>query len=152
MCAHVIALAQVKLLDSAARSQPGTNWWIKGDGCDLLAGLTESIRLEWSGDEDVDDGEVQKMYMAYRNQLDLIEGIGTDSRSDPPSIVEDLKKCLRAQIIDKEFLLKSKLMFKLYTLSCKHMKTRELVYTLMHTVNLGLLSCSKGVCRETREV
>lgn len=67
----------------------------------------------------MDDGEVQKTYMAYRNRLDLIEGIGTNSRDDAPSIVEDLKNCLRALIVDKEFLLKSK--FKLYTLPYKHM-------------------------------
>ena len=99
----------MSLLDSAARSQPATHWWIKGDGCDLLAGLTESVRLKWSGDQDLDDGKLHKEYEAYLKRLDMIEKIGTGGRDDQLSIILDLKECLRVILLDKEFLVTSML-------------------------------------------
>ena len=45
------------MLDSAASvGGPNTWWWLKGDGCDLVSGLKESVRLEWSGDVDFNTG------------------------------------------------------------------------------------------------
>ena len=96
------------MLDAAAKSQPYTKWWIKGDGCDLVSGLTESVRLEWEGDVDLDDGLLQESYDAYIQRLNFLEEIGVGSRSDPASLDKDLKECLQILRADKEFLLKSK--------------------------------------------
>ena len=39
-------------MDAANNANPGTYWWIKGDGCDVIPGLGESVAGEWSGDVD----------------------------------------------------------------------------------------------------
>lgn len=45
------------MLDRAvATFPPSTSWWIKGDAVDLVEGLCESVRGEWSGDIDCDQG------------------------------------------------------------------------------------------------
>lgn len=49
---------QKGLLDDAAETLPDESWWIKSDGCDVVAGLTESMRGEWSGDVDLGDGSL----------------------------------------------------------------------------------------------
>ena len=67
---------QAAVLDEASRTHPNAWWWIKTDGCDLIEGLGESTRLDWSGDIDMNDGELQKLYKAYRERLDLIDGLG----------------------------------------------------------------------------
>ena len=56
------------MLDAALRSNPNAQWWLKGDGCDIVAGVGESVRLEWSGDKDLDTGELAKTYAAYRSR------------------------------------------------------------------------------------
>lgn len=47
------------VLDRAvATFPPSTSWWIKGDAVDLVEGLCESVRGEWSGDIDLSDGQL----------------------------------------------------------------------------------------------
>ena len=97
------------MLDYAAASQPDTQWWIKGDGCDLVSGLSESVRMEWSGDVDLDDGTLQELYAAYRDRLNFIEGIGIGSSKDLRAcIVNDLNASLKDLTEDKHFILTSK--------------------------------------------
>ncbi len=38
---------QLQMLDSAHLANPDCNWWLKGDGCDVVGGLGESTRLVW---------------------------------------------------------------------------------------------------------
>lgn len=46
------------MLDEAVQSHPNAGWWVKkADGTDLVSGLGESIRGEWSGDVDLNDGK-----------------------------------------------------------------------------------------------
>ena len=35
---------------------PATTWWIKGDGVDIVKGLGVSVRGEWAGDADLNNG------------------------------------------------------------------------------------------------
>jgi len=49
--------------------------WIKADGADLLSGLGESVKGEWSGDVGLNDGYTQQLYKSYRKQLDFLDGI-----------------------------------------------------------------------------
>lgn len=87
------------MLETAHRSNPDCNWWLKGDGCDLVDGLGESMRLEWSGDVDMNNGSLQKLYEGYRNLLDLVASLTLHT-------VEDLKKCYQLVMEEKEFLIK----------------------------------------------
>jgi len=57
------------VLDEAARAHPNTWWWIKADGADVLSGLGESVKGEWSGD--LNDGSTQQLYTNYRKQIDF---------------------------------------------------------------------------------
>ena len=63
---------QVSVLDQAASIHPDSSWWIKADGVDVLPGLGESMRMEWSGDVDLNDGSLQRQYDAYIQRLDFI--------------------------------------------------------------------------------
>ena len=57
---------------------PNEDWWIKSDGCDIVAGLTESMRLEWGGDVDLGDRKLQQHYKTYLSRLTLAKGIVRD--------------------------------------------------------------------------
>ena len=57
---------QVSVLDQAASVHPDSSWWIKADGVDVLPGLGESMRMEWSGDVDLNDGALQRQHSATR--------------------------------------------------------------------------------------
>ena len=43
----------------------GTYWWIKGDACDVVSGLGESVKGEWSGNIDLNDGKLKSLYDQY---------------------------------------------------------------------------------------
>ena len=80
-------------------------WWIKADGCDLVKGLFESTKGEWSGDVDLNSGQVQKLYRDLVSRLDFIQKMGLGSsvemKRDLEAIVtnttEDLKFCLQSK-------------------------------------------------------
>ena len=44
---------------------PNATWWIKADGCDVIASLEESMDLAWNGDVDLGDGECQQLHNEY---------------------------------------------------------------------------------------
>ncbi len=92
------------MLESAHLANPDCNWWLKGDGCDVVGGLGESTRLVWSGDVDHNDGAVQEMYQTYRNLLDFIASMTTITCDT----VANLKICSAMLLQEKEFLVKSK--------------------------------------------
>ena len=49
------------MLDEVVANAPkGTTWWIKGDACDVVSGLGESVKGEWSGDVDMSDGNFSR--------------------------------------------------------------------------------------------
>ena len=89
------------MLETAHRSNPNCNWWIKGDGCDVVGCLGESMRLQWSGDVDLNTGDLQQSYKYYRDLLDFISSL-----SIATNIVESLKKCSGILSQEKEFLIK----------------------------------------------
>lgn len=89
------------MLEAAARKNPGARWWLKGDGCDLVEGLKESMRLQWSGDVDLNTGDLQKEYESYKKSLDFAKNL---SLSTP-----DLEKCSQLLIDDKKFVINGEL-------------------------------------------
>lgn len=54
---------------------PNEEWWIKSDGCDIVAGLTESVKLEWGGDIDHGDGKLLQQHEKYLCRVQLVKGI-----------------------------------------------------------------------------
>lgn len=65
-------------------------WWIKGDGCDITAGLRESMRHDWSGDVDLGDGELPALYAEYMKRRVFIQSIGLEGRDELWDISIDL--------------------------------------------------------------
>ena len=86
ICVHTFDLfrtvythVQFKVLDAAASAHTNSWWWIKVDGVDVVAGLGESLRLQWTGDVDLCDGELQKQYQLYRKRLAFIQALASTS-------------------------------------------------------------------------
>ena len=75
-CIFTITFFQTLLLDEAAKtSDCNTTWWIKADGCDIVPGLCESVQRKWSGDVDLNNGELQANYQFYTSKLDFVSGL-----------------------------------------------------------------------------
>ena len=51
-------------------------WWLKADCVDVVAGLGESVHLEWSGDVHLNDGTLQANHEEYIQHLNFIAMIG----------------------------------------------------------------------------
>ena len=78
---------QTTVLDQAVAAFPATtNWWIKGDAVDLVAGLGESVKGKWSGDVDIGDGRLQEMFKEYQKRLQMIAKIGLKDRRETSMI------------------------------------------------------------------
>ncbi len=92
----------MKMLEAAHRANPHCNWWLKGDGCDVVSGLGESMRLQWSGDVDFNTGDLQQSYQAYRNLLDFISNLSVESTD----LTQNLQRCSSLLLEEKEFLVK----------------------------------------------
>jgi hypothetical protein len=89
------ASIQFCMLDMAAKAHPDSYWWIKGDGCDLIKGLCQSVSGVWSGDVDLDDGSLKKQYLDFCQRFAAVDKISMNT--------EDLKASLileRSQVTD----------------------------------------------------
>lgn len=96
------------MLDEAIKSEPDSWWWIKADGVDLLKGLSESTSGVWSGDVDLNDGNLQKLYSSLQERMKFISSIGLDDRAEVDKVLADLNAVLDFTKTDTEFLLDSK--------------------------------------------
>ena len=67
------------MLSKATQSDAGAWWWIKGDGVDVVRGIGESMREEWWGDVDLNDGELCLLYQDYKRCLDHAARFGLDN-------------------------------------------------------------------------
>ena len=98
---------QTTVLHQAMTAFPAsTNWWIKGDAVDLVAGLGESVKGEWSGDVDIGDGRLQQTFKDYQKRLQMIAKM---DRRESSVIAADLKQEFALLGDDMEFLLESML-------------------------------------------
>ena len=82
-------------IDHAVEVHPEAKWWIKADGCDIVSGLEESVRLEWNGDADYVTEAVQELYHMYRTRLSAIDML-----------------CMNQSIVDRRPALKVHVHFK----------------------------------------
>jgi len=107
---------KVNVIDEAAKvSSNDSWWWLKADGCDVLKGLKESTKMEWSGDVDLADGSVQKQHDKYKQRLDRAGKVGLNRASATRELEEVLTNVKK----DLEFLHSGNvycLMYVLYIL------------------------------------
>ncbi|CAB3998785.1 Hypothetical predicted protein [Paramuricea clavata] len=63
---------QLEALTKAKQANPKGRWWIKADACDVRMGLRESVRGEWSGDEDLGSGELKVLHEEYKSRCAFV--------------------------------------------------------------------------------
>jgi hypothetical protein len=95
---------QIHILKKAAECNPNALWWVKGDGVDVVKGLGESARGQWSGDADLNDGRLNSLYREYKLRLANAEAIGLRERGTQHFIEEDLNGALQVVIDGLSFL------------------------------------------------
>lgn len=85
---------------------PNAKWWIKADGCDVVSGLEESVRLEWHGDVDYGNSEVQLLYNLYRHRLKVIDQIAsvTPVQDKRRLVIETLQQEQSTLCVDVNFI------------------------------------------------
>lgn len=91
------------MLDAAASAHPNSWFWVKADGVDVVAGLGESLRLQWSGDVDLNDGELSKQYQLYRSLAFVGSLASTSTR-----LLDNLEKLHGELATDLVHIVKSK--------------------------------------------
>ena len=67
--------------------------------------VSRSVILKWSGDIDLNTGELQASYKEYRVRLRLIAEIGLKIRQERCIIMEDLKKVCQQLVDEKDFAI-----------------------------------------------
>lgn len=91
------------VLQEAKASDPHARWWIKGDGVDVVKGLWESTRGQWSGDVDLGDGQLQLLYQKYQERLGRAKELGLEQHT-AADLEADLTRTLKDVTVDLEFL------------------------------------------------
>jgi hypothetical protein len=91
------------MLDAAAKAKPNATWWIKGDACDVIPGLCESMQLKWSADVDLNDGNVEHNYQQYKSRLQMVSTLGLGMRRVRPIFKTDLSTLHQHLLKDKDF-------------------------------------------------
>ena len=95
---------QFATLDKAAELHPDALWWIKADGCDIVAGLGDSVTKKWSRDVDLNDGLLLEKYTKYTERLSFISSIGLKERANRMQIATDMNKLVGDVEGDLSFL------------------------------------------------
>ena len=70
----------MEVLREAKHVHPDAWWWVKADGCDIVSGLKESVKKEWSGDVDLNDGAVRELHQEYTESLRFLGAVGVGAR------------------------------------------------------------------------
>lgn len=92
------------VIEQVAALNPNAWWWIKGDGTDVVKGLWESVRGEWAGDVDLNDGKLQHQQQIFQEQVFWAEGIGLGNRGNLEQIKLDLNSALKNTVDDLDFI------------------------------------------------
>lgn len=58
-----------------------------------MKGLCESTKGVWSGDVDLNNGELQKLYRDHLARLEFIDAIGVNGRAERGVLNQTWKKC-----------------------------------------------------------
>ena len=65
----------------AKAAHPNSSFWIKADATDVVSGIQESLKHEWNGDVDMNDGVVQSLREEYLATIEKASQFGLPSRS-----------------------------------------------------------------------
>ena len=71
---------------------------------DVVKGLCESTKGEWSGDADLNDGKLKLLYQELQDRLKRISGIGLLERRDRDAIQSDLSTTIDLTVSDLHFI------------------------------------------------
>lgn len=74
-----------------------------------MKGLCESTKGVWSGDVDLNNGELQKLYRDHLARLEFIDAIGVNGRAERGVLKSDLEEMLHNLVEDVEFCRNGKL-------------------------------------------
>ena len=104
-------LIQTSMIREAFNSDSDVWWWVKGDGVDVVKGIGESVRGDWSGNVDLNDGALDALFLEYRNVLrETAEIGGLGQRQQSAAITEDLTVAMGNLKHYLTFISKSKLL------------------------------------------
>ena len=97
------------MLDEVVANAPkGTTWWVKGDACDVVSGLGESVKGEWSGDVDMSDGKLQSLYEQYCGRIKSASLLGCPNPADREAMIKCLCQEKKSLETDLDFISESK--------------------------------------------
>lgn len=75
-------MLQKEILHQAHISNPTARWCIKADWTDIITGIQESVKGDWSGDIDLNDGNAQAHKQRVTERIQLVKNIDqTDGSS-----------------------------------------------------------------------
>lgn len=72
----------------------------------MVKGLSESTRGVWSGDVDMNDGTLEKLFQNFSRQLKFVKSIGLGDRATGELMLSDLEQVLQDMKNYMEFLIK----------------------------------------------
>ena len=98
-------------MDEARKIHPKAQWWLKADGCDLIKALGDSVNHDWTGDVDLNDGQLAKLHSSFLNRLDFLSDICRDltDSSEREKTLSDLRVEQAQLCKDLTFLYESML-------------------------------------------
>ena len=92
---------QLQVLEMVHKENPCGRWAFKADGCDIHKWLRESVKHKWSGDVDLVDGKLQRLYSSYIARRKFVECFGLGCRRD--NLLEELRSLKKMLEEDKIF-------------------------------------------------
>ena len=98
----------MEVLKEAKRVHPNAWWWVKADGCDIISGLKESVKKEWSGDVNLNDGSVEMLRTQYLESQKFLGSVGVGQRRSREVLKCDLLKLKNDLTTQLTFLSSSK--------------------------------------------
>ncbi len=99
----VTLIFQVSALDGIKQANPESIWWISG--VDVVKGLFESTKGVWSGDVDLNDGQLERKFKEMHDRLLFVKDLGLSSRSGSVILMKDLEVLLEYSKEDSKFIL-----------------------------------------------
>lgn len=94
---------QTAALDTLKAANTDGCFWIKLDATDVKVAVMESGRRVWNGDEDLGDGQLQKLRQEYDERYQLLEGVKNQCVS-VVSLIQTLPKIINQLDEDIVFL------------------------------------------------
>lgn len=106
---------QTSVLDEACKILFNTWQWIKADGCNLSAGLSESTKDFWM---EMNDGKTTKNVLMYMDRLSFINNKRISGRNSRQCLADDMDVCVDQISNDTSFIPKCKLRLLCMSVIC----------------------------------